>query len=285
MGKEVVTVDIARHPLLPEEVAAVEKLVNRVIFENRPITAAFVEPEEAKRLPLRKPPSVTENIRIVTVADFDHSPCGGTHPARTGEIGFVKVLAWEKYKAGTRIEFVCGGRAVAAMDRKQQILRELGRLLGTGESELYASAAKLMNDRKELERSLQETKQTLLQHEAEQLRNQAQLVGSLLVSAAVYENRPMQELQRLAGFVTAAANRVALLASAGDKTNLVFAKANDVNLSMVSLLRAVLPLVNGKGGGNDSIAQGGGAGTGNPQTVLEQALHLLTEQTENRSYS
>lgn len=280
MGKETVTVDIARFPVSPIEIAAVEQLVNQIIFDNRSITAAFIDPAEISRLPLRKPPSVTENIRIVAVDDFDYSPCGGTHPSRTGAIGLVKVLAWEKYKAGTRVEFVCGSRAVAAMDKKQQLLRELGRLLGTGDNELFASASRLFHDRKELERTLQDAKQSLLEYEARELLERTRQVGSLRITLEVFENRTIQELQRLAGLLTKTPDRVALLASGGDKTSLVFAKGEKVSVSMTDLLKSVLPLIDGKGGGNASLAQGGGNASGNPRYLLDEALRLLTVQIE-----
>lgn len=278
MGKEVITVDIAKYPIAVEEMATVEQLVNRIINENRLVTARFIEPEELKLLPLRKPPKVTENIRIVTVDNFDYSPCGGTHPAHTGEIGSVKVMSWEKYKTGTRVEFVCGNRALAAFDRKQQILRELGRLFGTGENDLTVSAAKILADRKELERSVNELKQSLLEYESQKLKESVRLVKHLRVSVESLENRTMQELQRLAALLTSNANRAALLASAGEKTNLVFAKSEDVEVSMVDLLKAVLPMIDGKGGGNTSIAQGGGNATGDPRYLLEEALRLLSER-------
>lgn len=278
MGQEVVTVDIARHPILPEEIRKVEEQVNRIIFDNRPISAKFVTAQELASIPLRKPPSVTENIRIVTVADFDYSPCGGTHPAQTGEIGLVKVLRWEKYKSGTRVEFVCGWRAIGAFDQKQQILRELNRLLGTGDSDLVQSLTKLQQDRKELERNLQESQQALAEHEAARLRNESDSVGDLRVSMAVYTNRSMQDLQRLAGLVTAnEMNRVILLADGGEKINLVFAKTQDVRLSMVELLKSVLPLIDGKGGGNASIAQGGGNGNGDPNTLLQETIRRIKQ--------
>lgn len=285
MGQEVVTVDIMRHPILPEEITAVEAMVNQIIFENRPITAKFVEPEDLQTLPLRKPPSVSENIRIVTVADFDYSPCGGTHPGQTGEIGLVKVLSWEKHKAGSRVEFVCGWRTIRSLDKKQNILRELGKLLGTGEADLAASIAKQLEDRKESERKLQEALQTLMEHEADDLREHAQKIGDFRVSIGVFQNRSMQELQRLTSMITSHSNRISLLASVGEKTNLVFARTSDLTISMFDLLKAVLPMIDGKGGGNPAVAQGGGNATGSPQFLLEEAVRILRKQTQPANLS
>ena len=79
-----------------------------------PVTVQFVTADEAARLPLRKEPVRGGTLRMVDVEEFDLSACGGTHVPRTGAIGAIVVLAWERYKGGTRVSFVCGGRAVTA---------------------------------------------------------------------------------------------------------------------------------------------------------------------------
>lgn len=109
LGQEVVTVDIAKDSLSKEEADQVENMANDNIYANKEIKAYFVEQEDVPSIPLRKPPTVTENIRIVEVDEFDYSACGGTHPARTGEIGMIKIRRWEKSRGNLRVEFVCGG--------------------------------------------------------------------------------------------------------------------------------------------------------------------------------
>lgn len=77
LGKERVTIDVRLDELTPEVWEAVEQRANQIVLENRPISARFVDDEELATLPLKKQPTVTENIRVVIIPEFDYNPCGG----------------------------------------------------------------------------------------------------------------------------------------------------------------------------------------------------------------
>ena len=74
--------------------------------------------EEAKTLPLRKEPTMTENIRVVMIENFDYNGCGGTHPKRTGEVGPIQVLSWERNKGGIRLTFIAGWRTLKLIGQR-----------------------------------------------------------------------------------------------------------------------------------------------------------------------
>src|SRR4029453_1383732 len=118
LGSAVSTIDLARE-VTPAEIAAAEDAANAVILEHRPVTIRFVSGEEAAALPLGKEPKRTGELRIIEIADWDVSACGGTHVAHTGEIGPIAVRGWERFKGGTRLEFVCGGRPRASLPRRR----------------------------------------------------------------------------------------------------------------------------------------------------------------------
>lgn len=276
LGRETVTMDISLSDLQPEIIERVEELANRIVFENRPIQATFMEPEELARLPLRKAPSVSENIRIVAIENFDYSPCGGTHPHRTGEVGPIKILGFERYKGNVRIEFACGWRTLRAMTEKQQILRQLARHLTSGEPELPAKVDRLLHERKELDRSLQEMKQQFLYAEAERLLDEALTKRGTLLVARTFEERPMQDLQRLANrMAEREPSVIVLFVSSGAKMQLVFARGAAIGLDMNNMLKSVLPLINGRGGGSPSLAQGGGVTEISADDLLDHVLQRL----------
>ncbi|WP_047152775.1 serine-tRNA(Ala) deacylase AlaX [Aneurinibacillus tyrosinisolvens] len=278
LGRETVTVDIALPELSREQAEAVEQLANSIVFENRDIIARFVEPQELAQLPLRKPPSVSENVRIVMIADFDYSPCGGTHPSRTGEVGPIKILTWERYKNNNRIEFVCGARTIREMNKKQMILRDASRLLTSGEAELADNVTRLLTERKELERSLLEARGKLFEYEAGELVEAAPLNAGIHLVTKTFTDRTMQDLQKLANHVTSIKpNTVALFAGYGDKTQLVFARGSAVPIAMNNLLKETLPLIDGKGGGNPNVAQGGGNMSVSAGDVVAYAERILKE--------
>lgn len=270
LGRDMVTVDIMLPELTQEMVDHVEQLANTIVFENRDVYATWFESEEElMMIPLRKPPKVTENIRIVTVDDFDYSACGGTHPYRTGEVGPIKVLAWSKHKGGNRVEFVCGWRTLKAMTEKQLVLRQLSRQLTSGEAELPSHIDRMLGEKKETDRALEEANGKLLQAQAGELLSTAESVHGLQLISQTFDNLTMQQLQKLAQHLTSQdPAAIALLVSTGEKMQLVFARGSDVGVPMNDLLKVTLPLIEGKGGGSPAIAQGGGTANVDPQELL-----------------
>ncbi|HEX8909249.1 MAG TPA: alanyl-tRNA editing protein, partial [Anaeromyxobacteraceae bacterium] len=118
LGAETCTIDLDLSPdrLRPAALAGVERAANDLVWRDLPVTVAERSPEELARLQLRKEP--TKGSRVVTVGDgIDHSPCGGTHPRRTGEVGAIAVLGAERWGGGARVEFACGGRVPALLRR------------------------------------------------------------------------------------------------------------------------------------------------------------------------
>lgn len=276
LGREVTTIDLTVSELTQEMVEQAEQMANSIIFENRLIEARFVTSEELAEMPLRKPPTVTENVRIVSVKDFDYSPCGGTHFSQTGEVGPIKVLSWSKYKGNTRLELVCGWRTLNAMTGKQLILRNLSRQLTSAEADLPANVERLLSEKKELDKQLQEIKEKLIATEAQEALQGAVAHDTLKIAALTLENRTIPELQKLGQHIAALdPNAVALLVTSGEKTQLVFARGANVPVKMNELLKETLPLIEGKGGGNPDTAQGGGAANVPTADVLQHALSLL----------
>ena len=135
LGATVSTIDLARE-VTPAEIAAAEDAANAVILEHRPVTIRFVSGEEAAALPLRKEPKRSGELRIIDIADWDVSACGGTHVSHTGEIGPIAVRGWERFKGGTRLEFVCGGRTRVAFRALRDTVTAASRLLSVLPDEL-----------------------------------------------------------------------------------------------------------------------------------------------------
>ncbi|MFT9847056.1 alanyl-tRNA editing protein [Aneurinibacillus sp. REN35] len=280
MGQESVTIDLAIDELTQGAADQAEERANQIVFENRNITAHFVEPQELEALPLRKRPSVTENIRIVTVENFDYSPCGGTHPTRTGEVGPIIILGWERYKGQIRLTFICGARTVRACKEKHLILRELSRLLSSAEENLSKQAERILASQKENERALRDMREQLLAVEAKTLLEQAAQKGSIQLVANVLSGRTIQEMQKLARLITEqeASSLVLLVATKGERVQFICARGDHPLISANELTKAALPYINGKGGGNPKMAQGGGQTERSAEEVLAHLIELGTEK-------
>src|SRR5205823_9653973 len=113
LGERTCTIDLDCSISRLDEAAlrSAEAAANETVWRDLPVVARDFGPEERSRLPLRKEP--VKGDRVVLVEGVDASPCGGTHPARTGEVGAIAVSGAQKWGSGNaRVEFVCGGRVV-----------------------------------------------------------------------------------------------------------------------------------------------------------------------------
>jgi alanyl-tRNA synthetase len=132
MGDDCCSIDLTTPSLTSEQVAGAEKRANEIVFENRPVTIRFVSRDEAEKLGLRKlPPAGRDELRLIEIASFDLSACGGTHVSATGQIGSILLRKTETVRQGTRVEFVCGGRAVRTARRDYTALSEAAKLFST----------------------------------------------------------------------------------------------------------------------------------------------------------
>src|SRR5262245_55444006 len=145
MGVDTSTIDLAREMSATDVERAVDE-ANRVVWDDRPVTIRTVSAEEAARLPLRKEPVRSGPLRLIEVADFDLSACGGTHVARTGEIGIIAASATERFRGGSRITFVCGGRALRAFRMHRDAIAGSLKHLSVTLAELPSSIERLQQE-------------------------------------------------------------------------------------------------------------------------------------------
>jgi alanyl-tRNA synthetase len=250
------------------------------VFEDRPVTARFVSPDELARLPLRKPPKVEENIRIVHVDGFDWSACGGTHVSSAGQIGLIKIVRLERRGAETRVEFCCGQRALADYRRKNAMLGQVTADLSIGYWELDAAIARLQAEAKDTHKKLADAEKKLMLYEADELAAQARDMGAFAVIGHVWDGRDANALRLVAHKLIARPRTVVLLGSSGVKRSaLLFARSADVDADMAAWLRQAAERLGGKGGGGPDMAQGGGgpADASQVQAALEWVVEAMVK--------
>jgi alanyl-tRNA synthetase len=273
LGKEILTIDLDTDTLSQAEVAEAEKLANLVILENRPIVTKWVNSEELKQYKLRKELSVSENIRLVIIPDFDYNGCGGTHPESTGQVASLKILSWERQKKKVRVEFICGARVLNQLEKKHILLQQLTSLLNAPEQDMEEAVKRMLENRKELEKEAEVSKDTLLAYEASELIERS----SNDVISKIYQDRNVQELQKLARLLVtkADAKTFILLVENTDKFQFVFARGSSAHGNMKELAAKVLGLINGKGGGSEAFAQGGGEKHMPAEQFMKQVEEML----------
>lgn len=275
LGEDYATVDVNHAGLSAEQLAAVEELANEVVFDDRPVVAEFAEPERLAKLPLRKPPKVTENVRIVEVKDFDWSPCGGTHCLSAGQVGLILISKTERRGGDTRVEFLCGWRALRRARRQADRLNELGSALSVGWDEAVPMALRGLETLKERERELERLRAAVQESEALALLAAAPRQQGVVLVSRVFPDRSPDELKRLALKLVANEKVVALLGAQGQKGHVLFARSADVACDMNATLKVALQAVGGRGGGTPALAQGGAPDPDRVAEALEAGRQQL----------
>ncbi len=261
LGADFSTIDVTmpngETHLTAEQIRAVEDEVNADIQRDVPIRCWFPDDAELSALPLRKPPTVKEHVRIVAIGDKEMVACGGTHPSSAGQIALVKIIDARPSKGKVRLAFVCGMRAVMDYREKYDACTQAAALLSARCAQLPESVSRLKDAIAELEHRLSEAYQAEALGQVQTLREHARLINGVRVIAARLPALAPDGLRRLASELTGDENAVALLAAEKEGGwNLVFSRGAAVVLDMGKLLREAAARCGGKGGGRSDFAQG-----------------------------
>ena len=278
LGEESSTIDLdaPAASLDPAALREVEAAANDLVFRDLPVTARTFAAEELARLPLRKAPE--KGNRVVVVGDLaagsvvDASPCGGTHPRRTGEVGAIAILRAQRWGAGTRVEFVCGGRAVRALAEANERLHLASQALRCAPAEVPAAAARAADDLAARRKEVERLALALAALEAERLL--AGHGGPGPLQAVLAPPAPgAAAYARAVAAALAARGRVALLGAVEDgRAHLAFARPKGPGPHLGELVRAAAARLGGKGGGAPEQAQGSGPEAAGLEAALAGAL-------------
>ena len=274
LGADACTIDLDR-VVAAEKVQGAEAEANRIVWDDRPVGVRFATAEDAARLPLRKEPQREGLLRLVEIADLDLSACGGTHVARTGAVGIIAVSAWEKWRGGLRVEFLCGGRALARFRALRDAVAGSIRTLSVAPEELPDAIARAQAENKDLRRALRGRTDELAVHEAARLVAAATPAGGVTLVGAAFDGWDAAGLKSLAAAVAAHPGAVAVCLSATPPLLAAIACSADTSIDAASLLKDLIARFGGKGGGKAALAQGGGLAA-EPAAVLAVVRERLS---------
>jgi alanyl-tRNA synthetase len=252
LGPESSTIDIGAPALDPERAARAEDRCAEIVAQARPVTVAYED--SAAVSGLRKESQRTGVLRIVSIQNLDRSACGGTHVASTAEIGPVLIRKLEKIRGKVRVEFVCGGRALNFARRDYRLLSEISRELSApferAPELIAAQSARL----KALEKSSQRLAAELATREGRELHaSTAPDPGGL---RRVTQNGSIDDAMRARAQAFTAGGSAVFLAICEDPPSLLLAASADSGIHAGDRLKAALTVAGGRGGGNQTLAQG-----------------------------
>lgn len=276
LGRDFSTIDMdlpgGKTHITIQEIRALEDDVNKNIQKNVPIRCYFPDEETLLSLPLRKPPTVTEHVRIVQIGDYEYCACGGTHPENAGEIGLVKILSATPSRGKLRLAFVCGMRAYAELRRRFEEIERAANVLSTAWENLSSQVEALLEKAKNAEYQLRQEKKNAALMKAGELYENAEEVNGVRVIKHVFASLGMEGLREAGNRIIENGNAVALLADEGEKGYMLFfARSENVDANMGKILSESAKKHGGKGGGRSDFAQGSSPDAG----VVDDAMKLL----------
>ena len=296
LGTQHSTIDISRLGLTWEDMAAVEAVANRIVYENRPVKVYEAPRDGAGELRMKKPVRESggetargtgadsagragkperEILRIVEVEGFDRSPCGGTHVRTTGETGCVKILRWEKVRDTTRVEFICGALAEEDYFWKNRFVVDLAQRLTTKDTNLPALVDGMLEDNKALRREAERLRAEVAGFRVEEMRDKAERISGVSIIATIFEDLDAAGMRRAAATAVKRGPAVALFCLKGEKVQFVFARSEGVSVDMREVMRAACEVVGGTGGGKADVAQGGGDRAELAEEALARGLDIV----------
>jgi alanyl-tRNA synthetase len=253
------TLDILATHISKTDLDQAELMANQIVYEDKLVKTYLVSPDELKTIPLRRPPKVTENIRIVEIDGYDYSPCGGTHVLRTGMIGQVKLLKAERQNDRMRIYFMAGMQALEVFRQMYDALVGLANQMSISWQDFPEVVGKQTEQLGMLQKELQSLRQAGVRFEARDLVAAAEELAGIKLVRASFENRPIVELRLMAEELKKMAGVVAYLTSYdGQKLSLIVTCGEGSGKDARQLLTCLLAMINGRGGGDARLAQGGG---------------------------
>ena len=273
LGESLSTIDVGGVHQEYSVLRRIEDAANRLVDEAVPVITSFHDAASLADLPLRKPPKVTQLIRVVQVEAYDWSACGGTHVRSCAEIGLIKIVGTERRGGETRVSFRCGARARHDYARVQALVQRLGARFSTSEDELSAAVDRLFDEGQALRKEFAQLEAAWVESTAGGLAASALPLGSALgISLSV--DWPVERAKRVAQALRSRPGLIILLGISGERPQLIFTRSDDVSYDVGSLLRRAAAAADGRGGGRADWAQGGV-----PTAIgLERALAHAAEE-------
>jgi len=271
LGEEICTIDLRGTEPAEETLQAAERAANEIVFEDRPVKVLYATREELQGLGVRKEVEREGTLRVIEIEGADLQPCGGTHVARTGQIGMVQLRRCAKIRQDWRLEFLCGERVARAAREDYETRRAIAEKLKCSLEEVSGAVGKALADRETSFKLAKARGERLAELEAEKIvRETPPDERGLRVVARVMEGMEASFVLMLAPAIAAQEGTVVLMARR-ECGHVLFGQHPSVGKDMNALLKRVMAEVGGKGGGTKDFARGGLSEPGNAARAIELA--------------
>ncbi|WIV67841.1 alanine--tRNA ligase [Natrialbaceae archaeon AArc-T1-2] len=263
-----------------EDVKRIERVANGIVMENTSVTQEWPHRNEAETehgFDIYQggiPPGT--NIRLVHV-DEDTQACGGTHVARTGDVGAIKILSSERVQDGVeRITFAAGDAAIEATQRNEDALYDAAEVLDVSPQDVPETAERFFEEWKERGKQIEDLKEQLATARAGGSGDGEEVEIGDATAVIQRLDTDMDELRATANAL-AEEGAIAVLGSGQDGAQFVVAVPDDAAVNAGEVVGELATKVGGGGGGPPDFAQGGGPDVDALEDALEDAPDVLRQ--------
>jgi alanyl-tRNA synthetase len=261
-----------------EEVREIERIANGIVMENTPVTQQWLDRNDAEEaygfdiyqggIP------AGERVRLISVDD-DTQACGGTHVARTGDVGAIKLLGTERIQDGViRLSFAAGEAAIEATQETEDALSEAAEILDVSPGEVPDTARRFFEEWKERGKTIEELKEELAAVRAGSGDGGEEVTVGDTPAVVRRLDADMDELRATANALVEEGN-IAVLGSGRDGAQFVVAVPDGVGVDAGEVVGELASRVGGGGGGPPDFAQGGGPDDDGLDEALAAAPDVL----------
>jgi len=264
----------------------VESRVNTLLLDNLEVSAEVMSQDQAKALGAMAlfGEKYGERVRVVSVGDWARELCGGTHVARSGQLGVVKLLSESSIGAGVRrVEALVGVDAYRFLAREHLLLNSLTSLIkGSRAEELPERISDLLNRFKEIEKELAQVRSAAAMADVSKFAAAAKKFGdSTVISARIPDGISVDDLRKIAlELRNREANSVIALISVVDSKPVLVVATSDAaraaGIKAGALVKIGSTVLGGGGGGKDDFAQGGGTNIAAIEDALKAIDHAIS---------
>ena len=280
MGVDGSSVDIAGS-FSDSEIEQIEKMANDVISENIAVECFEISKKEAKKLKIKEDFSkIQGDVRIVKVGDLDFNCCCGVHPKSTLSLKLIKFRKWEKYKDSIRIEYFAGDKAIDYIINRDRNLSKICKYLSCNDEDAIKGIENINDKLGEAIKENKKLKEEVAEYEVKDIISSAKVINGISIIDKIYADKDSKYVSKVSNKITEKDDRVVLFAVVnGDRVNLVFSCSKNLkNLDMNQLLKDAIKLIDGKGGGSKTTAQGGGKNNSNLESLINYAMMKLEKE-------
>lgn len=259
MNEDSVFIDLDQE-IDEEKAKKAEWMANECLWANEPISLHYVDASELGNYPLRKKnEKLKGTVRLVDIKNGDICTCCGTHPPYTGMVGSIQIIRFVRHKGGSRIEFLCGNRALRAMHERNWILEDTSNFLSVKAEDVLPAVEKLHQEILDLRGKVREKTQELIRLQLPEKMAQAPVLPNgtkllvLTLEGTAADGKSAMKLASAQPGVLAA-----VFTKEGDRLMYQFALSEGAEGDCRACCAKANELFGGRGGGRPQSAQGGG---------------------------